>query len=56
MTQTSDRVCGLLAAADLYPFMEYARQHDLRILSCALQKQTLEESFLEIVRGGRPNA
>jgi ABC-2 type transport system ATP-binding protein len=56
VTQLPDRVSGTLAAADLYPFMEYARLHDLRILSCALQRQTLEESFVEIVRGGRSHA
>lgn len=44
---------GRIAVDDLYAFMDYARTNGVRVLSCALEKQTLEESFVAIVRGGR---
>ena len=54
--RTNGRVSGTIPVAELYPFMDYARANDLRILSCAIEKQTLEESFVAIVRGGRSDA
>ena len=56
VTRTDGRVRGTLAEADLYAFMDYARGQGLRILSCAIEKQSLEESFVAIVRGGRRDA
>ena len=47
---------GRIAVGDLYPFMDYARANGVRILSCALEKQTLEEKFVAIVTGGRSDA
>lgn len=49
-------VCGTLEAEDLHTFMEYARANGARILSCAIQKGTLEQSFVEIVTGSAANA
>lgn len=52
VTQADGRTTGTLPAADLYSFMDYARANELRVLSCALEKHTLEESFVALVRGG----
>jgi ABC-2 type transport system ATP-binding protein len=54
--QVDGRLTGMLPADDLYAFMDHARVNNLRIVSCALEKQTLEESFVSIVRGGRSDA
>lgn len=43
-------VTGLVAAEQLYPFMEHARDRGLRLLACALERQSLEASFVEIIK------
>lgn len=45
----SGRLRATLAAADLFPFLDYARAKNLRIVSCALDKQTLEQRFVAIL-------
>ncbi len=54
--RTDGAVTGTLPADQLYAFMEYARGRDLRILTCTLERQTLEASFVEIVKRGAAHA
>jgi hypothetical protein len=49
-------VSATLAAADFHAFMDYARANNVRILSCAIARQTLEQRFVEIVSGSAPHA
>ena len=50
---TGTTVQGTVAAADLYPFLDFARSNGLKVLSCSLKKATLEESFLSILEAQR---
>lgn len=50
------RSCGKLQAADFFAFMDYARTNNVRIVSCALEKQTLEDRFVALVQGEHPRA
>jgi ABC-2 type transport system ATP-binding protein len=54
--RSNGHVRGTLPADALYPFMDYARAHGLRVVSCALKTATLEERFMAILGKGRPNA
>lgn len=56
ITREETRATAKLSSADLFSFMDYARINSLRILSCALEKQTLEQSFVALVGEGRPHA
>ena len=49
-------VTATLAVTDLYPFMDFARARDVRLLNCSIAKQTLEERFVEIVEGAGSHA
>jgi len=56
VVRSNGQLRGLLPAGALYPFMDYARAHDLRVISCALKTETLEDRFMAILGKGRPNA
>ena len=45
---------GHIPKAQLYEFMDYARQNGLRVLECSLQRASLEDSFVRILQGGAP--
>jgi ABC-2 type transport system ATP-binding protein len=44
-------VRGRIPKAQLFEFMDYARQTGLRVLECSLQRASLEDSFVRILRG-----
>lgn len=46
-------VKGTIPKERLYDFMEYTRAGNLALHECSLQKISLEDSFFNIVRGGR---
>jgi ABC-2 type transport system ATP-binding protein len=46
-----DTVRGNIPAAQLYDFMEFTRQAGLRVLECSLQRASLEDSFVRILKG-----
>jgi ABC-2 type transport system ATP-binding protein len=47
-------VRGSIPAARLFEFMDYARQAGLRVLDCSLQRASLEDSFVRILKGDAP--
>jgi ABC-2 type transport system ATP-binding protein len=49
-----DAVRGSIPAAQLFEFMDYARQAGLRVLDCSLQRASLEDSFVRILKGDSP--
>jgi ABC-type multidrug transport system ATPase subunit len=50
-----DAVRGSIPAAQLFEFMDYARQEGLRVLDCSLQRASLEDSFVRILKGDAAN-
>jgi ABC-2 type transport system ATP-binding protein len=47
-------VRGRIPKAQLFEFMDYARQAGLRVLECSLHKVSLEDSFVRILKGDAP--
>ena len=47
-------VRGRIPKAQLFEFMDYARQTGLHVLECSLQRASLEESFVRILKGDAP--
>lgn len=56
VVRTNGCVHGTVPAGALYDFMDYSRANGVRVVSCTLQQQTLEESFLEVLRREAPHA
>jgi ABC-2 type transport system ATP-binding protein len=50
-----DAVRGSIPAAQLFEFMDYVRQEGLRVLDCSLQRASLEDSFVRILKGEAAN-
>jgi ABC-type multidrug transport system ATPase subunit len=46
-------VKGSIPKANLYDFMEFTRSSGIEVHECALKKMSLEDSFFQIVGGGR---
>ncbi len=51
VTRHDGCLAGSLPADQIYPFMDYARDRQLRVLRCALKRVSLEERFVKIVAG-----
>jgi len=43
---------GTIPVGELYVFMTYIKKSKLMLYSCAIKKNTLEESFFKIIKGG----
>ncbi len=56
LSRTNGRARGAIASDALFEFMEFARGSGLRVISCALEQQSLEESFLSILKSEAPHA
>jgi ABC-2 type transport system ATP-binding protein len=50
-----DAVRGTIPAGQLFAFMDYLRQEGLRVLDCSLQRTSLEDSFVRILKGDAAN-
>ena len=50
-----DVVGGSIPAAQLFEFMDYVHREGLRVLDCSLQRTSLEDSFVRILKGDAAN-
>ncbi len=50
--KTGDIIRGNIPKERLFDFMELARVHDLVVHECSLRRNSLEDSFFRIIRGG----
>jgi len=54
--KTDNGLRGTIPDGQLYDFMDYTKAAGLKVFLCAKRKNTLEDSYISILKGGKANA